>query len=41
MCPLRVSLFGEGIGVASHKEGQGCFGEGTGAILGSTWHEIE
>lgn len=41
MRPLRVSLFGERIGVASHKGGQGSFGEGMGAILGSTWHEIE
>lgn len=41
MHPLRVSLFGERIGVASHKRGQGSFGEGMGAILGSTWHEIE
>lgn len=39
MFPL--SVFGERIEVANHKGGTGQFWRGNGAILGSTWHEIE
>lgn len=39
MSPL--SVLGERIGVANHKGGTGQFWRGNGAILGSTWHEIE
>lgn len=39
MSPL--SVFGGRTWIANHKGGTGHFWRGNGAILGSTWHEIE